>query len=615
MVTRADLHVHSRYSDRPSEWILRRIGAPECFTKPRTVYDTARRRGMQFVTISDHNCINGALDIAHLPGAFVSNEITTYFPEDGCKVHVLCWDITPVQFEEIERLRPNILELRDYMHTERIVHACAHPLYAVNDRLTLEHFEKLLVLFNVFETMNGGRNRRGNDLVASIVNSLSRHEFERLADRHSIAPVGDEPWIKGTTGGSDDHSGAFIAKGFTECPAASTPKEFLQHVVERRSRPGGLDGTPLSFAHSLYSIGYQYYRDTFLASSPGTGDLALRMMEGMFGKQQTQVRFKDRVAYIAGRFTGRSDRQVREEIEFKRMVSTEMSQLFGEDWLRDDFATNPTRYHDLNQRTFELASRVSNELFFQFSRKFVSKLQSGSIFGSLEALSAVGPILLGVAPYLFSFAHQNRDTAFLREVSHRFLGTPSEPKPKTAVFVDSTSLEDPAGVLAGFDRLPESFSQDRTIIAFGKPLPGLNGRVRYFMPVGHLPLPDYERQLAFPPALDLLDFCDREQFTSLVVATPSLGGLAMIAAGKLLNIRTFGLYHTELPAVIRQATGDEDMEGMAWRYVRWFYEQTDVLYVPSEAAARRLALKGFDRAKMLDLAPAPERPHPLVQAG
>ncbi len=65
--SKADLHVHSKYSDRPSEWFLRRIGAPECFVEPLAVYDRARDRGMVFVTITDHNCICGALEIAHQP--------------------------------------------------------------------------------------------------------------------------------------------------------------------------------------------------------------------------------------------------------------------------------------------------------------------------------------------------------------------------------------------------------------------------------------------------------------------------------------------------------------------------------------------------------------------
>ncbi|MEZ5333691.1 MAG: glycosyl transferase, partial [Thermoanaerobaculia bacterium] len=93
MSTRVDLHAHSRYSDSPTEWLLRRIGAPECFTEPLEVYRACRQAGMDFVTISDHDRIEGALEIAHLPGAFVSCEVTVEFPEDGCKIHCLVWGI------------------------------------------------------------------------------------------------------------------------------------------------------------------------------------------------------------------------------------------------------------------------------------------------------------------------------------------------------------------------------------------------------------------------------------------------------------------------------------------------------------------------------------------
>src|SRR5215472_334778 len=74
MTARADLHVHSKHSNRPSEWILRQFGAPESFTEPRMVYRRARERGMDFVTLSDHDSIAGALEIAHLPGTFLSEE-------------------------------------------------------------------------------------------------------------------------------------------------------------------------------------------------------------------------------------------------------------------------------------------------------------------------------------------------------------------------------------------------------------------------------------------------------------------------------------------------------------------------------------------------------------
>ena len=58
MDARVDLHVHSRFSGRPTEWLLRRLGSGECYTSPREVYDACRGRGMRFVTVTDHHAID-----------------------------------------------------------------------------------------------------------------------------------------------------------------------------------------------------------------------------------------------------------------------------------------------------------------------------------------------------------------------------------------------------------------------------------------------------------------------------------------------------------------------------------------------------------------------------
>lgn len=599
VASRADLHVHSKYSDRPSEWILRRVGAPECYTPPKAVYETARRRGMQFVTISDHNCIDGALEIAHLPGAFVSNEVTAYFPADGCKVHVLCWDITEAQFADIQRLRENIVDLRDYFVSQGIPHACAHPLYSVNDRLTIDHFEQLLLLFNVFESMNGGRNRRGNDLVRAIMANLGRELFEAIANRHAIPPVGEHAWVKGCTGGSDDHSGTFVAKGFTECPAARTPREFLGHVAQGRSVAGGLDGTPLSFAHSLYSIGYQYYRDRFVSKSASTNDLVVKVMRDVFGRTQSPTAFRDRVSSYVRRIRRGPERSA--EIEFRRTISAETMRLFGEDWLKDDFVASADRYEELNRKTFELSSKVANQLLFQFARQFVERLSAGSIFGSLEALSAAGPILLGVAPYFFSFAHQNRDKAFLADVSRRFLGGPSPvDTPKRAWFTDTlTEVNGVTTLIRKMCQLADAHDHDLTLVSVADTPPAYAGRIQNFTPVGRFVVPEHERvALTCPPFLDVLEYCDREQFTELIVSTPGLVGLAAVAAGKMLKMRLVGIYHPDLPEYIRHYTDDESMEGVAWRYLRWFYDQMDLIFVPSRAYGQQLVAMGFEATKL-----------------
>ena len=69
-----DLHVHSKYSKRPAQWILQKIDCPESFSEPLKIYNLARQRGMDLVTISDHNSLGGSLEIAHLEGTFLDRK-------------------------------------------------------------------------------------------------------------------------------------------------------------------------------------------------------------------------------------------------------------------------------------------------------------------------------------------------------------------------------------------------------------------------------------------------------------------------------------------------------------------------------------------------------------
>src|ERR1700677_4808588 len=127
---RVDLQVHSRFSDRPSEWVFRRLGMPQSYSEPETLYRKLHAAGMTFKTITDHNRIDGCRALAHYP--------------DGCKIHLLVWHLNEVQHEEIQNLRPNIFELTSYLRQQRLPHGVAHPLVNINGLLTVEHVERLL---------------------------------------------------------------------------------------------------------------------------------------------------------------------------------------------------------------------------------------------------------------------------------------------------------------------------------------------------------------------------------------------------------------------------------------------------------------------------------------
>jgi len=92
---RCDLHVHSKHSGAADLPVLRHVGR-ESYSEPRAVYDLALRRGMDLVTLTDHDTITGALEIAYLPGAFVSEEVTLCLAGDRV-LHVNVFDISEAQ--------------------------------------------------------------------------------------------------------------------------------------------------------------------------------------------------------------------------------------------------------------------------------------------------------------------------------------------------------------------------------------------------------------------------------------------------------------------------------------------------------------------------------------
>ncbi|MBA2433358.1 MAG: PHP domain-containing protein, partial [Chthoniobacterales bacterium] len=248
-MSRCDLHVHSRHSARSEEWLFRRFDLPDSYSDPRELYAELRGRGMDFVTLTDHDTIEGCLAIADLDHTFISEQVTTYFPHDACKIHLLVWGITEAQHAQISQLRSDIFDLQLFLSQERIAHSVAHPLYSINGKLQTSHLERLILLFKHFEGVNGLRDALLSELAQQILGGLTPEKIEEMANRHDLAPTHPEPWRKTLTGGSDDHGGMFLATAFTETPAAATPVEFLQHVQVGNCTAHGEGGTPLALSH------------------------------------------------------------------------------------------------------------------------------------------------------------------------------------------------------------------------------------------------------------------------------------------------------------------------------------------------------------------------------
>lgn len=61
------MHVHSTASEISKLGVQRSLSLPERATEPEEVYELAKARGMDFVTITDHDTIDGALEYPY-PG-------------------------------------------------------------------------------------------------------------------------------------------------------------------------------------------------------------------------------------------------------------------------------------------------------------------------------------------------------------------------------------------------------------------------------------------------------------------------------------------------------------------------------------------------------------------
>ena len=232
MTSRADLHCHSTASHISRLGVQRSLGLPECATPPQEVYELAKRRGMDFVTITDHDTIEGCLELADRPDCFVSEELTARFAGEPQAVHILCYGITPGDHEWLQANAGDVEACAAHLHENEIACALAHPFYDVGAPLTRRHRRRLAELFPVWEVRNGSRAPELNMPAVVYVET------------------------RGGTGigGSDDHAGVDIGRTFTEVPAVATPEEFLRRMRQGDAEPGGEQGSAAKWTHSAMAL-------------------------------------------------------------------------------------------------------------------------------------------------------------------------------------------------------------------------------------------------------------------------------------------------------------------------------------------------------------------------
>jgi predicted metal-dependent phosphoesterase TrpH len=234
---RCDLHVHSVHSGPSDLPLLGRV-ANECYSSPCEVYETALRRGMDLVTLTDHDTIAGALEIAGLPGTFVSEEVTCTLP-GGRELHLGVFDIDEPRHERISLLRRDAEALFAYLAEERIPACVNHLFSALTGRRRTEDFRLALDGVGLVEAKNGMMCAASNDRAAAAGRSAG------------LSAVG----------GSDAHTLASVARAYTRVPGARSREEFLDGLRRGLTLAVGESGSYARLAGDVARIFAGTYLD------------------------------------------------------------------------------------------------------------------------------------------------------------------------------------------------------------------------------------------------------------------------------------------------------------------------------------------------------------------
>jgi hypothetical protein len=586
---RADLHTHSKYSEHPSEWFLQRLGAQESYVEPEFIYKTAKSRGMDLVTITDHNRIEGSIILQrlHPEDTFTGVESTVYFPEDDCKVHILVYGLTESQFNDIQKIRTDIYQMRDFLRQENLAHAVAHATYSVNGKISMEHLEKLMLLFDVFEGINGGREEMHNTVWLKTLSSLTPEHIARLYERYRIEPFSDTPWIKGFTGGSDDHAGLFNGQSYTVAEIdTADAKDFLNCIKNKDSRPAGRHNDYQSLVFMVYKVAYDFSKQKNAGKISGT--ILSQLFNLIFEKQKFGL--KDRLKIKRLKSIAKRDSHSKIYLLLHDLVEE----------LRPDKKLTINEKLDI---VHDKIAQIADEFLHSFFHSLTHDLESGDVINIVRNISAVLPGIFLSMPFFSSLSHMHDNRNLLNELNTKF-GISSSKKSRSVLWFTDT-LVDLNGVsttLRQLGWLAYNKNLDLKIVTSLREEEMHNSLSPNIVNLPHiycLKIPDYESyELKIPSILKSLEIIYDLKPDEIYISTPGPIGLLALLASKLLRVKCTGIYHTDFATEVSKIIEDESVSRLLGNVVKWFYDKMDEIGVFKEEYIKQLGDRGFDTSKV-----------------
>lgn len=538
---RADLHCHSTASQLSKLGVQRALGLPECATPPQEVLELALARGMDFVTITDHDTIAGALEIAHDPRVFVSVELTCWFREEPQAVHVLIWGITSEQFADLQAISNCVESVAEYLQEHEIACALAHPFYAVEAPLTPRHRRRLAQLFPVWEVRNGSRAKELN-LPAFV-----------YVETHGGTGVG----------GSDDHAGVDIGRTWTETPRADTPAEFLQHIRAGRAHAGGDQGSAAKWAHAAMALAVRSLDHDSAAHADAAApdpatvftmvDRVMREGEARRGAMGADLQPADARALL---------RAWLDAVNLGHLSSADLLAAMQD----PEF-----RHRDL----FRRARRTHERKLAQCVEDVVDGIGRHGAKGLAPVAAQLFDACVAAIPYVPAAAFLGKEKSKVTGVRDEAGGEPR----RVALVADG---------VGGMHGVTHTLQELRH-----RGVPGFEVEIvstdliadRRMSAVAEVEIPFYAGLKVGVPSLPaIVEALAEGRYDLVHLCSPGPAGVAALLTARVMDLPVLGSYHTELGAYAGLRSADPMLEAFAQGAMAMFYDQCEVVLSPSEAS-------------------------------
>jgi predicted metal-dependent phosphoesterase TrpH len=234
---KCDLHVHTIHSGMCTIPLLNRI-CRESYNDPQAVYDTLKARGMDLVTVTDHDSIDSVQCLRRYPDFFLSEEVSCY-TSSGTYLHMGVYGIEERHHRELQRRADDMPSLLAYLEQERLLFSVNHVFSGLTGRRNDSDFEEFLARFPAVETRNGQMIERANRGAAAFAS-----HGKKIA-----------------IGGSDAHTLASLGRTYTQVESARTSEEFLAGLRQSRSVVHGESGDYMKLTRAIFDIGTELMRE------------------------------------------------------------------------------------------------------------------------------------------------------------------------------------------------------------------------------------------------------------------------------------------------------------------------------------------------------------------